>query len=400
MNPDLARLLMKVCCVFLLLAVLAGCHSSPQTPTNAPPAATVPPARLAPVVPAVAAVLGDYEGAMGGKFPFRLSITASRPDSQLVGIYYYLNQQKPIELQGFVAPTGEIWLREFAHQPSAEEVEKMDACDKPYAQVREPVARFMVRRAPDGSLVGTWQDARSGRRLPVQFTHYQSRGPATQAHVGEQRYFEEFTVPVFTVPDPGVTRQLWEIFGIEQLTEMSLDELRGDHRSHKSESTAAGFGGVYSRVTYNRQGLLSVDLHSEYTAANVNHIYRTAVVDLHTGKLLTDEINPVRKAQFLAACEQKLQAQLATYIAEEYPNATPGSENVDIEGLRRQHVSPQNQPDELGIGAASVRFHYPVKYEMQSGMMFKQFQNQFWLEFSFAELKPLLKPGSPLHRLL
>ncbi|GAB3576277.1 hypothetical protein GCM10027345_12620 [Hymenobacter daeguensis] len=336
---------------------------------------------------------------MGGRFPFRLSITVSKPDSQLVGTYYYLSQQKPIELKGFVAPTGEIWLREFTPQPSAEEEEKMRHWHESMDQVRQPTARFMVRRTSDGALAGIWQEGGAGRRRPVQLTRYRPRGPAAQAHVGEQTYFEEFTIPVFTVPDPGVTRRLHEIFGVEQLTDMPLAELREEHLTHESNDTPQGFAGVYSQVTYNSQGLLSVDLHSEYTGANVSHSYRTAVVDLHTGELLTDEINPTRKAQFLAICEQKLQAQLAAYIAEEYPGAAPNSDDVDVAGLRSQHVSSQNQPDEMGIGPASVRFHYPVNYEAQSNLMFKQFQHQFWLEFSFAELKPLLKPGSPLHRL-
>jgi hypothetical protein len=336
---------------------------------------------------------------MGGKFPFRLSITVAKPDSQLVGMYYYLSQHKPIRLQGFVAPTGEIWLREFSHQPSAEEEEKMRHWNESIDQVRQPTARFTMRRNPAGALVGTWQEADAGARRPVQLMRYRPRGPAQQAHVGEQTYFEEFKIPVFTVPDPGVTRRMWEIFGVEQLTDMPLAELREEHLTHEANDTPQGFDGVYSQVTYNRQGLLSVDLHSEYTGANVNHSYRTIVVDLQTGEPLTDEINPGREAQFLTACEQKLQAQLAAYIAEEYPNATPDSDDMDLAGLRSQHISAQNQPDEMGVGSGSVRFHYPVRYESQSSMMFKQFQNQFWLEFSFAELKPLLKPGSPLHQL-
>ncbi|SHK33012.1 hypothetical protein SAMN02746009_00737 [Hymenobacter psychrotolerans DSM 18569] len=395
-------MLRRASSLFLLLAVCWSCDQKLPATSAAAPTTAAPGRPVATVAPrpSVAAILGDYAGTMGGKYPFRLSITAQLPDSQLVGIYY-LSQHKPIELQGFVAATGEIWLREFAAQPTAEEPER-SLGNEPPTQPRQPFARFMVRRTAAGTLAGIWQEAGSDRKLPVQLTRYQPRGPVQQAHVGQQVYFEEFTAPVFTVPDPGVTRKLHGIFGVEQLTDMTLAELQEEHQQHQMAEYAQGFAGVNAEVTYNHRGLLSVNLHSEYTGANVNHSYRSVVVDLQTGEQLTDEINPARQTQFLAACEQKLQAQLATYIREEYGQmmeGIPPEEDENLAGLRSQHISLQNQPDDMSIGAGKVLFHYPVQYEAMSNLMFKQFQSQFWLDFSFAELQPFLRPGSPLRRL-
>ncbi|QNH62954.1 hypothetical protein [Hymenobacter sediminicola] len=400
-------MLLRNCSLFLLLAACWSCDQKAPATSAAPAAINSQVPEVTAPRPSVAAVLGDYEGTMAGKYAFRLSITAQQPDSQLVGMYYYLSQHKPIELQGFVAPTGEIWLREFAGQSSGEELERPPGNEAPTPS-RQPSARFMVRRSPDGSLAGTWQEANSERSLPVQLTRYPSPNLARQtptglqAHVGQQVYFEEFTVPVFTVPNPGVTRRLHEIFGVEQLTEMTLAELQEEHQQHQAAEYAQGFAGVDAEVTHNSQGLLSVNLHSEYTGANVNHSYRTVVVDLHTGEQLTDEINPARQPQFLAACEQKLQAKLATYIREEYGQmmaGIPPEEDENLAGLRSQHISLQNQPDDMSIEAGKVLFHYPVQYEAMSNLMFKQFQSQFWLDFSFAELQPFLRPSSPLRRL-
>jgi hypothetical protein len=351
----------------------------------------------------VAAVLGDYEGSMGGKYPFRLSITAQQPDSQLVGVYYYLSQHKPIELQGFVAPTGEIWLREFTPQLSAEEEEtqRLRTWDEPATQPRQPFARFMVRRAPDGTLAGTWQEANSNsnRSLPVRLMRYCLQGVVQRAHVSEQRYFGEFSIPVFTVSDPGVTRQLHQIFGVEKLTGLTLADLREEHRNHQRNDIAQGFAGVESEVTHNNQGLLSVDLHSELTGANVSHSYQSVVVDLRTGRELTNEIDPAHQQQFLAASELKLQQQLTEYIAKEYPAAQQDSTDEDLAGLRSQHVSNKDQLDAMSLHAGSVQFHYWVQYEAMSNLTFKQFQNQFWVSFTFTELQPYLKPDSPLRRL-
>jgi hypothetical protein len=343
-----------------------------------------------------AAVLGDYDGALGGKYPFRLSITSWAPDSQLVGMYYYLSQHKPIGLVGRVEADGEVWLREL--NPESPDSSSTWA-DR--SQPRHPLAYFRLRPSGVGALAGTWQKANSGRQLPAQLTRYQQQGVVQKAHVGEQRYFDEFTMPVFTVPSPGVTRELWDVFDLQEISQQTLDELREAHAEHQRDDMAQGFAGMETDVTYNDRGLLSVSLRSEYTAANVSHNFQTVVVDLRTGQVLDQEINLAREKPFLAACERKLQAQLTQYLAEEYGAATPDEDVADeLNGLRQQHIDSNNGVGEMRLEPDGVSFHYDVNYESMSNLMFKQFQNQFWLKFSFAELAPLLKPDSPLQRLV
>ncbi|AHJ99120.1 hypothetical protein Hsw_3525 [Hymenobacter swuensis DY53] len=372
------------------LTLLWGCD--PKNATKKPVATTtVPTVSSLPTTTA----LGDYEGSLGGKYPFLLAINFQNDRAELTGIYYYLSQQKPIRLWGFRASDGEIWLREM----NPERPDTVAAGWGQAGKTIQPFAYFRLRLTPQSGLVGTWQAAKSGRQLPAQLKPYAASAPVQKAHVSEQTYFGEFTAPQFTVADMKVTQDLYWVFDIEALSEQKLEELREEHRNHESGSYQ-GYGGIDSRVTYNDRGLLSVALRDEYTAANVNSRFWSVIVDLRTGETLgVDEIDPARKAAFLAACNAKLQQQIATYLD---PSAEDSEEqdSTDVAGLRSQRIGPDNPPGDMLLEDGQISFDHSVEYENMSNFTRKIYAQQFRLSFTFAEMGRLLKPQSPLRRLL
>ncbi|MDU0369310.1 hypothetical protein ACFPAF_02790 [Hymenobacter endophyticus] len=339
--------------------------------------------------------LGDYEGSLGGKYPFRLAINFQNDKAELTGIYYYLSQQKPIRLWGFRAQDGEIWLREM-------NPERPDTVAAGWGQGGKPIqsfAYFRLRPTPQGGLAGSWQAAKANRRLSAQLLPYQLKQPVQKAHVSEQTYFGEFTAPQFTVADMKVTQDLYWLFDIETLSEQGLELLEEEHRNHAGGSYQ-GYGGIDSRVTHNNQGLLSVALRDEYTAANVNSRFWSVVVDLRTGETLgPDEIDPAHKVAFLAACNAKLQQQIAAYLAPTAPDSEE-QDSVDVAGLQAQHIGPDNPPDDMLIEDGQITFNHFVQYDDMSNFMRKIYDQQFRISFTYAEMTRFLKPTSPLRRLL
>ncbi|TGE10071.1 hypothetical protein [Hymenobacter fodinae] len=377
---------MRILYVAAVLLTFWGCESKTTTPARTAAALTTDTTRTAPV-------LGSYEGSIAGKYPFRLAITSQLNKTEVVGIYYYLKQQKPIRLWGTLAPNGEIWLREV----DPERPDTVAAGWGPGGKARHPFAYFRLRQQPQGGLAGTWQAAKSDKQLLAQLTPYHVSGPVQKAHVSERTYFGEFTAPEFTVSDMDITEKLYWLFYIEDLSEQTLEELQEEHRNHKS-GEFQGYGGVSSEVTYNDRGLLSVSLRDEYTAANVNSRFWTKVVDLRTGEgLYENEIDPAKRNAFLAACEAQLQQQLREYIRD----STSDFDSTDIAGLRSQHIGPGNPPDEMQIEAnGRISFNHSVEYDMMSNFMRKMYAEQFRVSFTFAEMARYLKPNSPLRRLL
>ncbi|TGD81306.1 hypothetical protein [Hymenobacter wooponensis] len=376
---------MRILYAAAVLMALWGCESKSTKPatTVATPAADTTHA---------APALGSYEGSIAGKYPFRLAITNRLNKSEVVGIYYYLKQQKPIRLWGILAPDGEIWLREI----DPERPDTVAAGWGPGGKSRYPFAYFRLRHLPQGGLAGTWQAAKSDKLLPVQLTPYQASSPVQKAHASERTYFEEFTAPEFTVADMAVTEKLYWLFDIEDLSEQTLEDLQEEHRSHKNGGFQ-GYGGITSEVTYNDRGLLSVSLRDEYTAANVNSRFWTKVVDLHTGEELSEsEIDPAKRQAFLAACEVQLQQQISEYIS----NSGEELDSTDIAGLRSQHIGTGNALGDMQIAKNDVSFNHSVEYDMMSNFIRKMYAEQFRVSFTFAEMARYLKPNSPLRRLL
>ena len=384
---------MRILSSALLGLVLLGCGEPKKGPTET--VAVSVPGSSSQLAATPAPALGDYEGTLGGKYPFRLAINSENDKAALTGIYYYLSQGKPIRLWGFRAPDGEIWLREM----DPERPDTVAAGWGPGKKVGQPFAYFRLRAAPGGGLAGSWQAAKSARQLPAQLRPYQNRTPVQKAHVSEQTYFGEFTAPQFTVADMKVTQDLYWLFDIETLSEQGLELLEEEHRNHAAGSYQ-GYGGIDSDVTYNNRGLLSVALRDEYMGANVNSRFWSVVVDLRTGEPLgPDEIDPARNAAFLAACNAKLRQQITAYLDPAMLDSET-LDSTDIAGLQNQRIGPDNPPGDMLIEEGKITFNHDVQYDNISIFMRKVRAQQFRVAFSLAEMARYLKPSSPLRRLL
>ncbi|RPD49975.1 hypothetical protein DNI29_04050 [Hymenobacter sediminis] len=379
--------------VFLGLLVLWSCESKSKTTLAAATpakAALLGNATTPATVPTASSWQGDYEGSLSGKYPFRLSITAQDDSKQVRGWYYYLSQQKPIWLEGYVTSSGDLWLGEI-NPAQSDLTEHWNGSRQP----RQPFAYFHLRRTGVGVLAGTWRAAKSERQLSTQLTSYRSTGFAEKAHVGEQTYFGEFTEPVFTVPDSRVSEKLWEAFDVAQLAGMTWEDLEQEAKARKG-GEIRGYLGTDAKVTYNDRGLLSVWLRSEQITGGGQLFARmwSVVMDLRTGEQLTDEIDPAKRPAFLAVCEQKLQRQISRYLHENPQDST------DEAGLRSQHVTGAGPPTDLHVTADSVTFHHEVDYEGMTHFVRRDMEYHFRVAFAHTELAPFLKPDSPLQRLV
>ncbi|WP_188556097.1 hypothetical protein [Hymenobacter glacieicola] len=367
------------------LALMLVAKTAVTQPSSGAELVAKPPVRAAATL-----VAGDYEGSIGGKYLFRLTIHEQAANAQVTGCYYYLSQQKPIWLKGYVTPTGDLWLGEV-HPERPALTKHWDGSRQP----RQPFAYFRLRRTAAGTLAGTWRAAKSERQLPAQLTSYRSTGFADKAHVAEQTYFGEYTKPVFTVPDFRVSEKLWAAFDVAEIAGMTWAELQEEAKARR-EGETRGYQGTEAQVTYNDRGLLSVWLRSERITGGGQLFAQmwSVVLDLRTGEQLTDEIDPTKQAAFLAICERKLQRAISRYLHENPQDST------DVAGLRSQHVDAQHPPTDLHVTPDSVTFHHVVDYEGMTHFVRRDMEYEFRLAFSFAELAPFLKPESPLRRLL
>lgn len=354
----------------------------------AQPTARINPTPI-PAAWAIAVVAGEYKGTLDGKYPFRLTVSVGQAPGQVMGCYYYLSQQKPIWLEGYVTPAGDLWLGERnLEQPHV--TDRWDGGRQP----RQRFAYFRLRQTAPGTLAGTWRAAESERQLPALLTSYRSTGVADKAHVGEATYFGEFTVPVFIVPDFRVSEKLWATFDVEELADRTWEELKELAKARKT-GERHGYQGTDATIAYNDRGLLSVWLRSEQVYGKLSARMWSVVLDLHTGAQLEDEIDPAQRPAFLAASERKLQQQIRRYLHEH-----PDADSADVAEISRQHVEAAHPPTDLHVLADSVTFHHAVDYDGMSHFVRRDMEYDFRLAFSFAELMPFLKPTSPLQRLM
>jgi hypothetical protein len=372
----------------VLLAGLMGCHAATDraavesaTVENATDRATVesaadkaaraatgPVAAGAPVA-APAGWEGTYEGSIGGRYAVRLQLR-QLADTLWYGQYYYASQGQPLELQGRRGPDDQLLLRESG------------PAEAPLTGV------FRLRLGADGSLAGTWQDARTPAPLPVQLRSYDgSRPRQCRLQLTERTYFGEYTVPVVRVADAGVTRRLRQRFAIETVAGLTPAELKEEHNNSRQ-----GYHDLSCSIGHDDDCLLSLTFRSESTGANVNTEYEDVTVDLATGFELDilSEIAPARQRAFLAEGNRRLHRQIEAYLR------TPGVPSATSEaGMRAQVFAPQS----MCIFNDTVQLYHNVAFEELANYEWKTYNHQFFAAFTAAELRPYLRPESPLRRL-
>jgi hypothetical protein len=323
-------------------------------------------------------LVGAYEGTLGSRYPIRLHLSTA--DSALTGQYYYQRNGRRLDLLGRVNPeTGLITLTEKPENDTA------------------ATGRFVARPLPDQSLTGTWYNAAGTVLLPFRLTRVAGTAPpaADHARVQDKTYLHNFTVPVVTVPDAGVTAVLKQYFSLETLAGETLASLREQAEAQRTEGYA-GLQQLSYSVTCNRRGLLSLKVTREGIGSSVWYDGHTYNLDLNTGFAVdvADEIRPEQLARFLALGQRKLRPVLEDIVQGQRELLN----EEDRVGLLAEQFS-LGSVQEYTMHSTGLTFDHTAQYSM-GNFLFRTLQGSFTVEFSWAELAPFLKPDSPLRRLL
>ncbi|AHJ99121.1 hypothetical protein [Hymenobacter swuensis] len=324
------------------------------------------------------AITGTYEGQIGGKYAIRLQLNPGPADTVVTGTYYYLSKGQPLVLSGFTRasiPTQELELRENT---------AADAAATGWFTIG-------LSNANEPHLLGQWYNASGTTLLPVKLWRIggATRPSGLVAHITPKTYLNSFRVPVVTVPDAGVSRLLTHWLSLQNLTNDDVAGLREQLQEHSGTQSSD-----YS-VNYNARGLLSLTALTEGVGASVWYDSKTYNLDLVTGFpiVLADELKPELLPQFLALGQRKLAVKTKEYEQDDFLSAE------DKAGVLGQEFS-LGSTDEYTISTNGLVFDHPVSYDGLSNFVWKVLTGNFQITLTYAELKPFLKPNSPLRRLL
>ncbi|MDU0369311.1 hypothetical protein [Hymenobacter endophyticus] len=360
----------------VVLATLSRCPTAQAQDANQTTWASL----RAEQVAKLQALTGTYEGQIGGKYAVRLQLSPGEADTLLTGMYYYLSKGQPLALKGFTkpsVPTQALELRE--NTPT-------DAAATGWFTIG-------LGNASEPQVLGQWFNASGTTLLPVKLWRVggATRPSGLVAHITPKTHLQAFRVPVVTVPDAGVTRLLAQWFSLQNLTGDNIAGLREQVEEHSGTQSAD-----YT-VNYNARGLLSLTTQTEGQGASVWYDSKTYNLDLVTGFpiQLTDELKPELLPQFLALGQRKLAVRSKECVAEQDDFLSA----EDQAGVLSQEFFP-GSTDEYTIGTNGLVFDHPVSYAGLSNFVWKTLRGSFQVTFTYAELKPFLKPNSSLRRLL
>ncbi|MCA8831650.1 hypothetical protein [Hymenobacter pini] len=326
------------------------------------------------------ALTGTYEGQIGGKYAIRLQLSPGEADTLLTGSYYYLSKGQPLELKGFTRPSVPTQALELRENTST---------------AAEATGWFTIGlgQANEPEVLGQWFNASGTTLLPVKLWRVggAARPAGLVAHITPKMYLQSFRVPVVTVPDAGVTRLLAHWFSMQNLTNDDVAGLRQQLAEHSGIQSAD-----YS-VNYNARGLLSLTAETEGLGASVWYDSKTYNLDLVTGFpiQLADELKPELLPKFLALGQRKLAVKAKECVAGQGDFLSA----EDQAGVLSQEFN-LGSTQEYTIGTDGLVFDHPVSYDGLSNFVWKVLRGSFPVTFTYAELKPFLKPNSPLRRLL
>lgn len=323
---------------------------------------------------------GTYEGEIGGKYAIRLQLSPGEADTLLTGMYYYLSKGKPLELKGFTRPSVPTQALELRENTST------DAAATGWFTIG-------LTNVDKPELLGHWYNASGTTLLPVKLRRVggATRPTGLVAHITPKTYLKSFRVPVVTVPDAGVSRLLAHVFSLQNLTNDDIAGLQEQLEEHQ------GIQGAEYTENYNAQGLLSLTAQNYGQGASAWYDDRTYNLDLVTGFAirLADELKPELLPQFLALGQRKLAVKAKACVVEQGDFLSA----EDQAGVYSQEFSLRST-EEYTIGSNGLVFDHPVSYDGLSNYVWKTLRGNFQVTFTYAELKPFLRPNSPLRRLL
>lgn len=202
----------------------------------------------------------------------------------------------------------------------------------------------------------------------------------------ESSYKKTFTItyPRVSGLSPALNKKVQTTIGYDRTLDLKLKEELGEFQWLEEASY---------EVNYNKKGILVITLSMEGTAAYPSDVSKTVVVDLRTGDRVTPAQIFIDLNRLAAMCRKAQRDEIKASLAEikkESPDET------DPESLFRDADFKVSDLKEFSVNDQGVTFHYD--YGFPHVILALQPDGQYF--FNWHELKPFIRPGSLLQRLV
>ncbi|MBD0255061.1 MAG: hypothetical protein ICV83_05015 [Cytophagales bacterium] len=334
---------------------------------TAPPATT--PAK------AVGAAGKTYAGSIAGKYPITMHLR--RDGTALTGSYAYTKVGQEIRLAGTVQADGTFSLREYDNK----------------GQV---TGEFAGRIGAGGDVTGTWRKPGSDNTLSLALRETPAgAGDTTDAVTVTAYRFSakgpgdaegEYAFPRVTGPTghPALAK-LKAHLTVKKLTDQTEAEI-------KETFAGCGCGLVNASYTvdYHRNGVLALSVGREWLGAYLSFSTERLVLNTRTGERLSigQLLLPGALPTLARQADQLLQARI-----KEARQAVAGSEEATwLDELLTGKTFTVANLNEFTVTKEGITFYYPFGFP--NAVLALQPDEDF--AFTFAQLKPYLKPDGPL----
>ncbi len=316
-----------------------------------------------------------YAGSIAGKYPVTMRLR--RDGTALTGSYAYTKVGQQIRLAGTVEADGTFSLREFD--------------DK--GQV---TGEFAGKIGAGGGVTGTWRKPGSDKTLPLALEEAPAgAGETTDAVTVTAYRFSvkgpngtegEYSFPRVTGPagHPALAK-LKAHLTVRKLADQTEPEIRENF-------AGCGCGLVHASysVDYNRNGVLALSVQFESLGAYLSFSTERLVLSTRTGERLPigQLLLPAALPELARQADKRLQARV-----KEARQAAAGSEEATWldELLSGKRFTVENL-DDFTVTKEGITFYYPFGFP--NAVLARQPDDSF--VFTFAQLKPYLKPDGPL----
>jgi hypothetical protein len=313
-----------------------------------------------------------YAGSIAGKYPITMRLR--RNGAALTGSYAYTKVGQDIRLAGTVSADGTFALEEFD--------------DK--GQV---TGEFGGKIGADGGVTGTWRKPGSDKTLALSLREAPA-GDMGAVTVTEYRFAAkgpndtegEYSFPRVTGPAqlPALAK-LKAHLTVKKLTDQTEQEIRENFAE-----CGCGLTAVHYTVDYNRSGVLALSVDREWLGAYSSFSTERLVLSTRTGDRLSigQLLLPASLPELARQCDKLLQARM-----KEARQAAAGSEEATwLDELLAGKTFTTANLDDFTVTKDGITFYYPFAFP--NAALALQPDDAF--SFTFAQLKPYLKPDGPL----
>lgn len=198
-----------------------------------------------------------------------------------------------------------------------------------------------------------------------------------------------FSFPRVSGPfPPTVLARLNEHFSVPQLTDMTEAEIR-----KTVEECGCGLVNTDFTVLYNQNGILCIEATREWLGAYSSFSAERLVLSTATGEPLSigQLLQPAALPDLVRQCNNLLQERMEEARREAPQDGETGQLLAELlagKTFTTAHL------EEFTVSKDGIRFYYPFGFPHVATAL--EPDNAF--DFSFAQLKPYLKPDGPLAR--